>query len=520
MTSENQADLELASEELEDKLILDGPMNNDIAIFLDLDNIVIGATEVNLTFDVNTVLNAIRDMTNGRVVLRRAYGDWRQNKKMPKQLASAGFELQSAVRLSNSSKNLADMQMVVDAMETLIDGHNFSTYVLVTGDRDFLPLVQTLRKRGKQVVGIGLKHTTSQSLIDLCDRYIYYEDVANQMGHQTFGDVSDLLKQAVAELAGETGRVQASLVKERMQSLSQGAFGKSPQGKKNFSKFLGQFPQIVQLFHEGTTLFVAPAGTQITINEAEKEADAVELTPEQIEALLKKAVEELLSKQGRVRASLVKEYLRKATNGGFDENKLGDASFRHFLLRYPHLIQVQQSGTTVYVVNPEQEPVTNDLYLQYRSNLKKKGLRVVEHPVRLMVLRDLIEVLQSDPDSRWKQVVDDLAARYEVREGRNVSKSLIHDVIRLSKRAHVISQQGSQRSLAATPIRLELQGDKLFQEAVMRCDSAYLQVIEHLPEPFDLTQAALALYEDESYTRYLKVLHNRSHLNGNGSKPE
>ena len=59
-------------------------MNNDIAIFLDLDNIVIGATEVNLAFDINIILSAVRELTNGRVVLRRAYGDWRQNKNMPK----------------------------------------------------------------------------------------------------------------------------------------------------------------------------------------------------------------------------------------------------------------------------------------------------------------------------------------------------------------------------------------------------------------------------------------------------
>jgi hypothetical protein len=131
-----------------------------------------------------------------------------------------------------------------------------------------------------------------------------------------------------------------------------------------------------------------------------------------------------------------------------------------------------------------------------------------------MVLRDLIDMLQKETDTRWKQIVDDLATRYEARDGRNVSKSLIHDVIRLAKRAQVISQQGNQRSLAATPIHLELTGDKLFQDAVMRCDSAYLQVIEHLHQPLDLTQAALALYDDESYTRYLKVLHSRSHLNG------
>ena len=136
-------------------------MNNDVAILLDLDNLVIGAAEANLAFDVQLILKSVKELTSGRIVLRRAYGDWRQRQNMPKELAAAGFELQATVRLSNVSKNLADMQMVVDAMETLIDGHNFSTYVLATGDRDFMPLVQALRKRGKQVIGIGIKHTSS-----------------------------------------------------------------------------------------------------------------------------------------------------------------------------------------------------------------------------------------------------------------------------------------------------------------------------------------------------------------------
>ena len=124
-------------------------MNNDIAVFLDLDNLVIGAGEAELTFDINLVLVHLQASTEGRIVLRRAYGDWRQKADLTKELAAAGFELQSAVRLSSNSKNLADMQMTVDAMSTLIDRQNFETYVLVTGDRDFAPLVQALQKRGQ-----------------------------------------------------------------------------------------------------------------------------------------------------------------------------------------------------------------------------------------------------------------------------------------------------------------------------------------------------------------------------------
>lgn len=121
-------------------------MNNDVAIYLDLDNLVIGAKQSNLTFDINLILQEIVRLTNGRIVLRRSYGDWRQGQKLLKEITAAGFTTQSTVRLNNFSKNLADMQIVVDSMDTLIDGNMYNTYVLISGDRDFTPLVQSLQK--------------------------------------------------------------------------------------------------------------------------------------------------------------------------------------------------------------------------------------------------------------------------------------------------------------------------------------------------------------------------------------
>jgi uncharacterized LabA/DUF88 family protein len=172
---------------------------NDVAILLDLDNLVIGAKQINLAFDVNLVLEHIKKITNGRIVLRHSYGDWRQDQQLMRDLATAGFITRSAIRLNNFSKNLADMQIVVDTMETLIDGHQYSTYVLMTGDRDFTPLVQALRKRGKQVIGLGVRHTTSQSFASLCDQYIYYEEIvpAPQL---TDAQVEELLTRSLQHL--------------------------------------------------------------------------------------------------------------------------------------------------------------------------------------------------------------------------------------------------------------------------------------------------------------------------------
>jgi uncharacterized LabA/DUF88 family protein len=230
-------------------------MTNDVAIFLDLDNLVIGAKQANLTFDINLILDHIKEITNGRVVMRRSYGDWRQNRELLKELTTAGFLIQSTVRLNTYSKNLADMQIVVDTMDTLIDGHNYSIYVLITGDRDFTPLVQSLRKRGKQVIGVGVRHTASRSFVSLCDQYIFYETL---IGEESLDDedVTALLRRALDKLLAIDERAQASVLKQYMLDMSDGAFEHHPQAEGSFRKFLNAFSDVVTVEQEGTTIYV------------------------------------------------------------------------------------------------------------------------------------------------------------------------------------------------------------------------------------------------------------------------
>ena len=228
--------------------------NNDVAILLDLDNLVIGAKQINLNFNINLVLDHIKKVTNGRIVLRHSYGDWRQDQQMMRDLASAGFITRSAIRLNNFSKNLADMQIVVDAMETLLDGHDYSTYVLMTGDRDFTPLVQALRKRGKRVIGLGVRHTTSQSLADLCDQYIYYEEIV-PTPQMTDVQVQELLDSSLRQLLANEERVRASVLKQHMSDSSNGAFDKSSHAEGSFRKFLGKYPELVTVEQVETTIY-------------------------------------------------------------------------------------------------------------------------------------------------------------------------------------------------------------------------------------------------------------------------
>ncbi|MBK6711384.1 MAG: NYN domain-containing protein [Candidatus Promineifilaceae bacterium] len=386
-------------------------MSNDVAIFLDLDNLVIGAKQANINFDINLVLDKVREMTNGRVVLRRSYGDWRQDQKLLEQLTTAGFTTQSTVRINNFSKNLADMQIVVDTMDTLIDGHQYSTYVLMTGDRDFTPLVQSLRKRGKRVVGVGVKHTASRSFVGLCDEYLFYEDLLPTPG----------------------------------------------------------------------------------------------LTDDEVDGLLARALEDLLDDDTeRVRASVLKQRMVELSKGAFSQTHFGNGSFSKFLARYPQLVIIEREDTTTYIRRLIVETETAVLHEQYRSGLKKLRFRIIPAADRLVILKDLIQTLDEEGQLRWRQVIDMMAQQYNA-DGKDISKNMINAVMLVARQGQIIRTLKG-KSLATAPVLLMLEGPKRFQEAVVRCDATYLRQILELPEPFDLTEAALALYDSVKYTAYLEMV--------------
>ncbi|MFQ5400984.1 MAG: NYN domain-containing protein [Anaerolineae bacterium] len=388
-------------------------MTHDIAVFLDLDNLVIGAKQAKLPVDINLILDHITQLTNGRIVLRHSYGDWRQNQNLLQELARAGFTTQSTVRLNSFSKNLADMQIVVDAMDTLVDGHQYGTYVLITGDRDFTPLVQSLHKRGKQVIGVGIKLAASPSLVTLCDRYVFYED----------------------------------LVPSRR------------------------------------------------------------LTGTEIEELLAQSLDHLLQNESRVRASVLRQYMSKHSGGAFDNSRSAAGSFRKFLARYKHLVELEQEGTTTYVRRPAPQSQQRPLHLRYRSGLKQQRLRVIPASLRLKVLKDIIHALQQGKEYRWRELVEALAEAY-ARQKQAVSKNAINAVMLVARQADVICTLKG-RSLATAPVLLQLKAERPFQEAVVLCDAAYLRQILNLSEPFDLEEAALALYDSTAQAPYLKIVMKR-----------
>ncbi len=148
----------------------------NIAIFADFENVVIGARDAKYKkFDIHLVLQRLLD--KGDIVVKKAYADWDRYKSSKKPMHEAAFELIEIPHVSYSGKNSADIRMVVDALDLCYTKAHVDLFVLITGDSDFSPLVSKLRENNKKVVGVGVKNSSSDLLIDNCDEYIFYDDL-------------------------------------------------------------------------------------------------------------------------------------------------------------------------------------------------------------------------------------------------------------------------------------------------------------------------------------------------------
>jgi len=156
--------------------MLDAP---NMAIFCDFENVAIGAREAKFDdFDIDLVLERLLD--KGRVLVKKAYCDWERYSKYRKAMHNAGFELIEVPHVSYSGKNSADIHMCVEALDLCYSRPHVDTFVIVSGDSDFSPLVRKLREYNKMVVGLGVKNSSSDLLIENCDDFIYYDDLVRK----------------------------------------------------------------------------------------------------------------------------------------------------------------------------------------------------------------------------------------------------------------------------------------------------------------------------------------------------
>jgi uncharacterized protein (TIGR00288 family) len=217
-----------------------------IGLFIDFENIAIGVRDAHYRkFDVNLVLERLLD--KGKVLVKKAYADWSRYSDYKRSFHEAAIELIEVPQKSVGGKNSADIRMVVDAMDMSFQKEHINCFVVASGDSDFSPLVSKLKENNKYVIGVGVKNSTSDLLIENCDEFIFYEDLVRgqQRPLPQIANVPEKVQEAFALLVDSTLALQrenkdtlwGSMVKETMKRKKP-QFNETYFGFRTFSHLL------------------------------------------------------------------------------------------------------------------------------------------------------------------------------------------------------------------------------------------------------------------------------------------
>ena len=225
-----------------------GAMNTEeqnLALFIDIDNLLIGLRESgHPKFDVKLLISRL--LEKGKIVYKRAYADWSRYLEYKRAFHEAAFELIDIPQHRMTGKNSADIRMVVDAMDLASNKEHITTFVIGSGDSDFSPLVSKLKENNKQVLGFGVKGSTSELLIDNCDEFLYYEDLVREKTKspslhglpEKTAEAFSLLIDSILALKRENKEILwGSMVKQTMQRKYP-SFNESYYGFRAFSELL------------------------------------------------------------------------------------------------------------------------------------------------------------------------------------------------------------------------------------------------------------------------------------------
>ncbi|GMR20460.1 MAG: hypothetical protein BMS9Abin36_1055 [Gammaproteobacteria bacterium] len=255
------------------------PTTQNLALFCDFENIALGVRDAKYAaFDIQKVLERL--LLKGSIVVKKAYCDWERYKEFKKPMHEAAFELIEIPHVRLSGKNSADIRMVVDALDLCYTKEHVDTFVIISGDSDFSPLVSKLRENNKGVIGVGVKNATSDLLIANCDEFIFYDDLVRgaekqrrkkkktkkaatpeqaakareKSDEEKQQEAIDLVMEMVEDLfeeRGEQDKVWGSMVKQALKRRKPG-FNETYHGFKTFGKLLeeAQSRKLLELEHD------------------------------------------------------------------------------------------------------------------------------------------------------------------------------------------------------------------------------------------------------------------------------
>jgi uncharacterized protein (TIGR00288 family) len=247
----------------------------NMALFCDFENVALGVRDARYAaFDIQKVLERL--LLKGSIVVKKAYCDWERYKEFKAAMHEAAFELIEIPHLRQSGKNSADIRMVVDALDLCYTKSHVDTFVIISGDSDFSPLVSKLRENDKAVIGVGVKDSTSDLLIANCDEFIFYDDLVRETakparsrrktvrkdarksavstGEDKQQEALDLIVETVEALfreRGEQDKVWGSMVKQTLKRRKPG-FDETYHGFRTFGQLLeeAQARKLLTLQHD------------------------------------------------------------------------------------------------------------------------------------------------------------------------------------------------------------------------------------------------------------------------------
>ena len=217
-----------------------------LAVFIDFENLALGFKgKRDKRFEIRKVLERL--VEKGKLIVKKAYADWADYSEYKKPLHEAAIELIEIPKRAMTGKNSADIRLCVDALDLCYSKEHIDTFVIVSGDSDFSPLVSKLKENGKRVIGLGMKESSSNLLVDNCDEFIYYEDLERPLGippkieqdlPEKKKEAFQLLMDSVVALVRENKEVLwSSMVKETMKRKKP-SFNESYHGYRTFSDLL------------------------------------------------------------------------------------------------------------------------------------------------------------------------------------------------------------------------------------------------------------------------------------------
>jgi len=198
----------------------DRSSTRNLAVFCDFENIALGVREMKYSaFDIRKVLERL--LLKGNIVVKKAYCDWERYKEFKAPMHEASFELIEIPHVRMSGKNSADIRLVVDALDLCYTKSHVDTFVIVSGDSDFSPLVSKLRENNKLVIGVGVKSSTSDLLMSNCDEFIYYDDLVRDAAAKAPAKVTTKTHTAAPNAKSAEGKASGPTVDAALKLLAE-----------------------------------------------------------------------------------------------------------------------------------------------------------------------------------------------------------------------------------------------------------------------------------------------------------